>query len=528
MAVQKILLNSSASFKRQLLFLFTASVIVLALTTSFVTAWQTSLELRKSTIKSGIQISNNLANQLILALLTASEENGRDAINNALGFDSVDSISVYKLDHELLTSNSKHDHQINLPSSADIPNETVLIGESEQYWIFAAPISYVDDIDDLDTVEPDAQAAESQLLGYVLLEFNKQELTSIQRSIFVNNGVIGSLIAFFLALIMRWLIARMTMPLSELSKTMETARDNKDFAQAKVEGAFEIRQMATIYNQMMETLERQNLELETHKDNLESEVEIRTQELIVARDSALTASRHKSEFLANISHELRTPLQAIIGYTDLVREDLELECMDAQVDDLNKSIRSANNLLALINNILDLAKIEAGRMDLHIKSVDISQLITETIDTIQPLASTNSNELQIDNRITKHNLYTDRQKLMQIFLNLLSNACKFTKKGLITFALHNDDHYLHFSIKDTGVGIPQDKLQFIFEKFTQVDGSQTRKFEGTGLGMAITKNFCQLMQGKIEVTSEVDIGTTFTVRLPIKLKEKQDKNAYQN
>lgn len=103
-----------------------------------------------------------------------------------------------------------------------------------------------------------------------------------------------------------------------------------------------------------------------------------------------------------------------------------------------------------------------------------------------------------------------------------------SKKGLITFALYNDDHYLHFSIKDTGVGIPQDKLQFIFEKFTQVDGSQTRKFEGTGLGMAITKNFCQLMQGKIEVTSEVDIGTTFTVRLPIKLKEKQDKNAYQN
>ena len=250
-----------------------------------------------------------------------------------------------------------------------------------------------------------------------------------------------------------------------------------------------------------------------YKTNLlESEIEIRTQELIVARDGALTASRHKSEFLANISHELRTPLQAIIGYTDLVREDLELECMDAQVEDLDKSIRSAHNLLALINNILDLAKIEAGRMDLHLKAVNINNLVHETLDTIRPMAIANNNELIVNIGALTSTLMIDRQKLMQVFLNILSNACKFTRNGIITFDIFNDKSFLHFSVSDTGVGIAKDKLDFIFEQFTQVDGSQTRRFEGTGLGMAITQNFCQLMGATISVKSELGIGSVFTVK----------------
>jgi len=514
MAVNHLSIDSKASLKRQLLYLFTASVILLAVTTSVVTAWQTSQEIRKSTIETGMQISNNLANQLTLALLTGSKENGQDAIDSALGFQSVDSIAVYTLNNELLVSSSKHKRQPVLPKYSNMPNESLLVSETKQLWTFAAPVILIDDTDDLDIIEPEDEL-EQQPLGYVLLDYDKQALHAIQRSIFINNVFIGGVIAFVLALFMRWVIKRMTQPLQALSKTMEKARDSGDYAKAEVNGAFEIRQMAEIYNQMMSILEKQNLELEKNRDTLESEVEIRTQELIVARDTALTASRHKSEFLANISHELRTPLQAIIGYTDLVREDLELECMDAQVDDLNKSIRSAQNLLALINNILDLAKIEAGRMDLYVKSIDIQQLINETIETVQPMADTNNNQLIIENKIKQQNLKLDRQKLMQVFLNLLSNACKFTKNGSITFSLSNDEHFLYFSIADTGVGIPKDKLDFIFEKFTQVDGSQTRKYEGTGLGMAITQNFCQLMHGKLKVNSELNIGTKFDVKIPL-------------
>ena len=189
--------------------------------------------------------------------------------------------------------------------------------------------------------------------------------------------------------------------------------------------------------------------------------------------------------------------------------------MDAQVDDLTKSIRSAHNLLALINNILDLAKIEAGRMDLHLKTVNIKNLVNETIDTVQPMASANNNELIINVGPLTTILTVDRQKLMQIFLNLLSNACKFTKNGKITFDIFSDKSFLYFSVSDTGVGIANDKLDVIFEQFTQVDGSQTRRFEGTGLGMAITQNFCQLMGATISVKSELGIGSVFTVKQPL-------------
>jgi signal transduction histidine kinase len=189
--------------------------------------------------------------------------------------------------------------------------------------------------------------------------------------------------------------------------------------------------------------------------------------------------------------------------------------MDAQVEDLEKSIRAAHNLLGLINNILDLAKIEAGKMDLYVKPTDTEYLINDTIETVLPMAAANNNKLIVEKGDLSETLILDRQKLMQVFLNLLSNACKFTKNGEITFAIHNDKHFLYFSVKDTGLGIPKNQLDLIFEQFTQVDGSQTRKFEGTGLGMAITKTFCELMEGKMAVTSELGVGSMFSVKLPL-------------
>ncbi|MEW6983728.1 sensor histidine kinase [Colwelliaceae bacterium 6471] len=515
MAISKLLFSSKASFKRQLLFIFTASVIILAITTSFVTAWQTSQKIRKSTIETGIQIADNLAKSLVLAVLTENQENGQDAINNALGFQSVHAVAIYKNNRELLVSTSKQSGKFAPLIVEKIPSKVTLVNETNNDWTFAAPVSYVVENDGYGIVEPEEESTDAQVIGYVILNYNKQALHTIQQSIFINNFAIGSLMAFLLALLMHWLINRMTRPLLALSHSMEMARDSGHYTKADVNGAFEIRQMASTYNQMMSTLEQQNIELEKNRNTLESEVEIRTQELIVARDTALTASRHKSEFLANISHELRTPLQAIIGYTDLVREELEIECMDAQVEDLNKSIRSAHNLLSLINNILDLAKIEAGRMDLYLKNVDIKQLVDETVETVKPMADANHNDLVLHYNVTQPTLNIDRQKLMQVFLNLLSNACKFTKGGQITFDIYNNEHFLYFSVADTGVGIPEDKLEFILEKFTQVDGSTTRKFEGTGLGMAITQNFCQLMLGTLKVESELGSGTKFSVKLPL-------------
>jgi len=508
-------LHQQASFKRQLIRIFITSVIFLAIFTSVLTAWQTSETFRKNTIETGRQVTNNFAEQIVLALLTGSQENGQEAINRSLGFVSVIGVSVFNAEGGLLVSSTKDSQKHTALNFTELSQSAELLSETEDVWVFSAPVIYVDELYDDDLLDPSDEELQQQTLGYVLIEYDKQALQQIQQDIFINNIGTGIVVALILSLVIRVVINHMTQPLLALSQTMATARDSGLYPKASVKGAREVRQIAQTYNQMMTTLEQQNSALEKSRDTLESEVEVRTQELVVARDSALTASRHKSEFLANISHELRTPLQAIIGYTDLVREDLELECMDAQADDLGKSIRSANNLLALINNILDLAKIEAGRMDLYIKSVNIKNLVDESIETILPMAKANDNEIMVSFGSLSSILNVDRQKLMQIFLNLLSNACKFTKNGVITFEIHNDKHFLYFSVNDTGVGIAQEKLDFIFEQFTQVDGSQTRQYEGTGLGMAITQNFCQLMKGSLTVESELAVGSTFKVKLPL-------------
>jgi len=515
MVVRTLTFNSRASFKRQLISFFVVSLIILAVTTSVITAWQASLQIRSSTIDNGVQVTQNFADQSVLALLTDSEENAQEAVTRALGFQMVDGVAVYRPNGELLIASVKSAQKKLHFEPGKVADSAQLMREGNAYWVFGAPVFFEVDEDDPETVEPEDDALEKQIIGYVLVEYGKRASQQIQRAIFVNNIAIGGLIAVLLALFMSWGINRLTRPLSRLSQTMDAATTSDDYPRADIDGALEIRQMAEMYNRMMGRLARQNAELQSHRDTLESEVEIRTQELKVARDTALTASRHKSEFLANISHELRTPLQSIIGYTDLVREELELECMDQQVEDLSKSIRSAQNLQSLINNILDLAKIEAGRMDLYLKPVDLAQLIEDVTETVRPMAITNNNRLIIERGKLSRSLILDRQKLVQILLNLLSNACKFTQNGRVVFSIHNDSQCLYFSISDTGVGIPEDKLEYIFEQFTQVDGSQTRHFEGTGLGMAITKTFCELMNGNIQVESEHQRGTTFSVVLPL-------------
>ncbi len=516
MIKNKKILISHPSFKRQLLSIFMLLVIFMTIITSALTAWQSSKAISEATIENGLQITLNFAEQSILALLTDSIENGQEAIDRALSFNSVDAVAVYKDNGELLVisdgmSLNKQDVNVDKLTSTH-----QLLLENDKFWFFTARVTYSDDSLESEFADPDDIGGKHHHIGHVFVQYNKRVLHQVQRSIFINNTFTGVMIALVLSLIMLSVITHMVKPLQALSHTMDVARDTGEYPKAEVTGALELRQIAQAYNQMMEILERQNIALARSHDTLESEVEIRTQELIVARDGALTASRHKSEFLAVMSHELRTPLQAIIGYTDLVREDLELECMDVQVEDLTRSIRSAHSLLALINNILDLSKIEAGRMDLHLKPVNISKLIHETIDTVRPMAKANNNDLILNIGELFTTLTLDRQKLMQIFLNLLSNACKFTKDGTITFDIYNDDNFLYFYVSDTGVGIPEDKLNYIFEQFTQVDASQTRQFEGTGLGMAITQNFCQLMGADLGVKSKLNQGSTFSVTLPLK------------
>jgi signal transduction histidine kinase/DNA-binding response OmpR family regulator len=237
-----------------------------------------------------------------------------------------------------------------------------------------------------------------------------------------------------------------------------------------------------------------------------------------ASKSAVQANRAKSAFLANMSHELRTPMNAIIGYSEMLQEEAEDLGDQEYIPDLKKIHSAGKHLLALINDILDLSKIEAGRMDLYLERFELQEMLNDVISTVQPLVAKNGNELVVEGRDESGNVRADLTKVRQTLFNLLSNAAKFTKNGRITltvfYSREDDQKWLNLSVKDEGIGIARDKLGSLFDEFTQADESTTRNYGGTGLGLAISRRFCQMMGGDISVESEPGKGSVFTARIP--------------
>jgi signal transduction histidine kinase len=231
-----------------------------------------------------------------------------------------------------------------------------------------------------------------------------------------------------------------------------------------------------------------------------------------------TASRHKSEFLANMSHELRTPLNAIIGLTELLCDNPARFGTEKALEPLRRVLHAGRHLLNLINDILDLSKIEAGKMDLTLESVGIGAIVEEVLGTARPLAEQNNNALELDCPDGIGSVHADTMRLRQILLNLLSNACKFTKGGVVRLRIaraeESGQHWIDFAVSDTGIGMTEEQLGRLFQEFSQADASTTRQFGGSGLGLVISRRLCRLMGGDITVTSAPGEGSTFTVRLP--------------
>ncbi|MBX2807698.1 MAG: DUF4154 domain-containing protein [Cellvibrionaceae bacterium] len=252
---------------------------------------------------------------------------------------------------------------------------------------------------------------------------------------------------------------------------------------------------------------------------------IHSQELRLARDKleiekrkAEAANQAKSQFLSLMSHELRTPLQAIIGYTDITIEELQIDGKQRHANDLKRVNSNGERLLQIINNTLDLAKIEAGRMDLNLSAINIDSLVDEAISNIKPQMDNNENQLLVDIHDNNHQALADYDKLLHIIINLLSNAAKFTHKGTVNFIVKSNTTQLNFIVKDTGIGLSKQQQDCIFTRFHQADTGNTRKFKGTGLGLSITQQFCKLMGGEISVKSSPGLGSAFTVTIPLPIK----------
>jgi signal transduction histidine kinase len=263
----------------------------------------------------------------------------------------------------------------------------------------------------------------------------------------------------------------------------------------------EFGELQDFFNRMLDKLEESHIELKDAFENADS------------------ANKAKSAFLANMSHELRTPLNAILGYTDLVRETLEDAGIDQCKSDTDRIINAASHLLALINEVLDLSKIESGNMELHIEEFSLGGLIEDVIVTTKPLIEENRNVLikEIDADLGR--IHTDQTKVYQILLNLLSNAAKFTQEGEIRvdagLFTQKNEKWFRVSVHDTGIGMTPEQTEKVFNDFVQADSGTTKRFGGTGLGLSITRRLCELIGGHILVDSALGKGSTFTIELPV-------------
>jgi signal transduction histidine kinase len=245
--------------------------------------------------------------------------------------------------------------------------------------------------------------------------------------------------------------------------------------------------------------------------------EIAKQHEIESRRAAAEQARtHLTHFLANMSHELRTPLNSIIGVSEMLREDAEALMQDTEP--LDRVLGAGRHLLALINDILDLSKIEAGRMELHLETFPLVPVIKDVAKTIEPMAMKNGNRLAIDCRADIGTIHADQTRFRQSLLNLASNANKFTEKGTVTIAAHqgheNGRDWIILAVADTGIGMTPEQMGKLFQEFSQASSATASKYGGTGLGLAISRRFCQMMGGDITVESEPGRGSTFTIRLP--------------
>ena len=307
-----------------------------------------------------------------------------------------------------------------------------------------------------------------------------------------------------------FLAGRMVGPIQALRAGAERIGGGDLSQQIRIKTGDELEALADQFNDMAGRLQESYAGLEQKVEERTREVEEKSRQLEVA-------SQHKSQFLASMSHELRTPLNAIIGLTEMMVTNAARFGTEKAAEPLRRVHRAGSHLLGLINQVLDLSKIEAGKLELSPDWVNLTPLINEVVDTARPLAEQNNNRLVVKGQENLGSLTVDPMRLRQILLNLLSNACKFTKQGEVTLLarkLVNEGNWIEFAVSDTGIGMTPEQQAKLFEEFTQADSSTARQYGGTGLGLAITRKLARMMGGDVTLTSEAGKGSTFTVRLP--------------
>ncbi len=399
--------------------------------------------------------------------------------------------------------------------------------------------------EDLEDLERAYLATIATALDLARFDFERQKI-ALSKITEVASTLTWAGSAFFavLLLIVGNLVTKtITRPLDELVIATERMTQGDFSTRVDVASQDEVGRLGAAFNQLGQAIEehiqsraeseselkyeiedrlKAEATLKELNDNLEGLIAERTEAirrseaaLLDEKERAETASQAKSAFLANMSHELRTPLNAIIGYSEMMLEDAIEDGAQERVSDLQKIQRSGRHLLELINDILDISKIEAGKIELNIDSIDLTNLIAEVESTTAPLMEANGNQLKIALPDDLGRVECDDQRLRQVLINLLSNAAKFTENGAIGLIIErNSDGWIRIAVRDNGIGMSEEQISRLFEPFIQADNTITKRYGGTGLGLAISLRFVEMMGGRITIDSELGAGSCFTVWLP--------------
>jgi signal transduction histidine kinase/CheY-like chemotaxis protein len=351
--------------------------------------------------------------------------------------------------------------------------------------------------------------------GYLVIILPEPVL--IQESLKIKL-VISLLSLLFLTTLMSvlhfYIHSQITKPLQEFLVAIQKVGENQFDIDLSYNKKDELGHLVESFKTMVAILADREAQLL----NYANELEVHTVELTRAKEMAETANLTKSQFIANMSHELRTPLNAIIGYSEMLQEDAQDLGEEDFVTDLKKVHSAGKHLLGLINDVLDISKIEAGKMEVYTETFELFPVLEEVITTIQPLIDKKANVLKTEYAENLGTIHADLTKVRQTLLNLLSNAAKFTEEGVITLRVtrvtESNRQWIYFYVNDTGIGMTPTQQARLFEAFTQADASTTRKYGGTGLGLVITKRFAEMMGGGVKVESEFGHGSTFCMYLP--------------
>jgi signal transduction histidine kinase/CheY-like chemotaxis protein len=352
----------------------------------------------------------------------------------------------------------------------------------------------------------------SDRLGTIFFQVEMSELNALMMT-YVKVGLIilvgALLVAFVFSSRLQQVISK---PILDLAQTARVVSEQKNYSVRAIKHSEdEIGFLIDRFNEMLG-------EMEKHEKTM---IEV-NERLRQSQQQALAATETKSQFLANMSHELRTPLNAIIGYSEMLEEEAEDLGKDGFVADLKKIHGAGKHLLSLINDILDLSKIEAGKMELYLETFDVKTMLEDVVSTTRLLVQKKSNKLEVKMSPELGAMRADMTKVRQALFNLLSNASKFTERGTITLHAERETRssegdWIVLRVQDTGIGMTREQLGRMFQAFSQADASTVRKYGGTGLGLAITRHFCRMMGGDVTVASESGKGSTFTLRLPVEV-----------